>query len=213
MAGSKINNQTSIYDFSAITIAEESDAKVHAQIKSMAQNLSDPVVVKENAVTILTQLQQGSAVSNYDFLWAPYALLKVAYAGSGSGLSPADELRIAQNTVNYIDDLWNRQTGIWHYTDSGQFEMEVYRTAGNAAAWSLRESDPKRALDLIDSSLEHVREEDLHMWDTKVRILLNLGEKNEAFTIVKKTLDASPDFVDFQDFNDNKEYLAWLEQN
>ncbi len=213
VVNSEARDSHSLYDFSTITISDEPDEQTHAQIKAMAQNMADPIAVKEKAIIILEQLQQGSEVSNYDFLWIPYALLKSAYAGSGSGLSKADELTIAQNTVNYINDLWNQQTGIWEFTDSGQFEMEVYRTASNAAAWSLRNSKPKQALVLIDSGLEHARSEDLHMWDTKVRILLNLEQKNEAYMLVKTTLQEHPDFSDFQDFKSNEDYLAWLKEN
>ena len=77
IANSKTKVHTSLYDFSTITISEESDPKINAQVKLMAQNLSDPMIVKENAHAILAQLHQGSKVDNYNFLWIPYALLKV----------------------------------------------------------------------------------------------------------------------------------------
>ncbi|SFO46670.1 hypothetical protein SAMN05428949_5269 [Chitinophaga sp. YR627] len=48
--------------------------------------------------------------------------------------------------------------------------------------------------------------------DTQVRILLKLGNKEEAYQIVKRILRTSPDFVDFQDFTTNADYLTWLEK-
>lgn len=202
--------KSSVYDLSQIITFEDTSEEMIEQVKALAGNMSDPVATKERATAILQQVKQGAQINQYDFLWVPYALLRVAYSGSGSGLSEEDELIIALNTVAYLDE---NGVGEWQYTEQGQFKREVYRTAGNAAAWSLRESNPKRALQLVEQTLQHARPEDTFLQDTHVRILLNLDEKEKAFNVVRQVLEEDPEFVDFQDFLSNEEYLSWLKKN
>ncbi len=72
-------------------------------------------------------------------------------------------------------------------------------------------ADLNKALTTINNTLPHSRgEEDYYLFDTKVRILLKLNKKIEAFEIVKKILNNDPGFGDFQDFYDNKAYQGWL---
>ncbi len=202
--------QDSIYDFKDISIAEETASNIQSQIKALAQDLSDPAVVRDTATDLLRQVKAGAQIDEYHFLWLPYALLKGAYADSNTGLSQENEFTVAINTLDFLKSQGN--VGDWYYTELGQFKMEVFRTASNTAAWSLRHSDPKRALVFVEEALEHARPEDNHIRDTKVRILLNLGKKDEAYTIVKAVLDEEPDFSDFQDLKVNPEYLTWLKK-
>ena len=207
---SEAASKKSIYALEYVTTSEDSSDQIHDQVKTLAQGMSDPVVVKERALAILEQVKEGSDISEYDFLWTPYSLLKIAYSGSGSGLAESDELVLALSTIDYLDA---NGVGDWHYTDEGQFKMEVYRAAANSAAWSLRESDPRQALQIIDSGLEHARDDDMYMLDTKVRILLNMNSAEQAFAIVRDVLEQTPEFGDFQDFRDNDEYLTWAKNN
>ena len=81
------------------------------------------------------------------------------------------------------------------------------------SAWTLRESKPTKALSYIELGLTYMRDQDLWMQDTKVRVLLNLNKKEEAYAIVKTVLTESPDFGDFQNFKIDQSYSEWLKAN
>lgn len=210
MAQGAAGESDDLYEFDKVQISDESSANIHQSVKTLATSLADPAEVKIQADAILMQIHQGEEVGEYDFLWIPYALLKVAYAGSGSGLSEPDDLKVALNTLTFLDEYG---VGDWQFTELGQFKMEVNRIAANSAAWALRESKPKQALEIIQSALSFARDEDLFMLDTYVRVLLNLGQAEQAYTIVKQTLEENPDFGDFQEFKHNHTYLSWAKNN
>lgn len=70
-----------------------------------------------------------------------------------------------------------------------------------------------KALHIIEKATPYSESESYYfVFDTQVRILLKLGNKEEAYQIVKRILRISPDFVDFQDFKTNTDYLTWLEK-
>ncbi|MCF6205234.1 MAG: hypothetical protein L3J59_16490, partial [Methylococcaceae bacterium] len=91
-----------------------------------------------------------------------------------------------------------------------------YREAGNGVAWELMEratnnADLNKALTIANKTEPYIRDEkDYYILDTKVRILLKLKKEAEAFEIVKDVLSENPDFGDFQNFYDNKNYKTWL---
>ena len=204
-------NQITDYDISKIAIVAQSSAEIHYRVRDLAANLGDPISTKCEVDAILSNVYQGAKIDGYDALWLSYALLKFAYVSSGSGLSEQDDLMAALSVLNYLND---HGVDGWHYTEEGQFKMEVYRTASNSAAWSLRERRPEQALRIIERALPFFRDEDLFMYDTYVRVLLNLEQgQDKAFKIVKRVLKTNPGFVDFQDFSSNQAYLSWLENH
>jgi hypothetical protein len=121
---------------------------------------------------------------------------------------------VANNVLNFLDTKTN--TGDWVFTETGAFRMEVYREAGNGIAWELMESatnnaDLNKALTIANKTEPYIRDEkDFYILDTKVRILLKLKKEAEAFEIVKDVLSENPNFGDFQNFYDNKNYKTWL---
>jgi len=213
LSKNKLKQNATEFDSSALDLIEtsdESDDDIRRAVKTLANNTSNSDFVKGQAAQILELVSNGQSISEYDYLWTLYALLTAAYPELENGMQQDDYLKIADTAMHYLD---NNGVGTWVYTDAGQFMMEVYRIAGNGAAWTLRGSQPEKALAYIEAALSHAREEDAYLNDTYVRILLNLGEQDRAFAIVKQLLEEQPDFSDFQDFLTNEEYASWLKSN
>ena len=197
-------------DIDLVETSEESDDEVSEAVKLLAQDTSDPIVVQSRANTVLEIVKSGKSISEYDYLWTLYALLSAAYPELENGMEQSDYIVVADTAINYLD---NNGVGEWVFTEQGQFKMEVYRVAGNGTAWTLRESDPQRALPYIEAALKYARDEDLWINDTYVRVLLNLDQQAKAFALIKSTLNGDPDFGDFQEFYEDSAYQDWLKSN
>ena len=195
-------------DYSVIDTSEESSEGIHELVKELSGIQNDGLKTWEKGNHILSLLEEGDQeISEYDYLWTFYALIVNTNAEKNPDISVEDFLEIADVALEYL----SYSTGEWVYTDIGQFRIEVHTQAANAAAWLLRKTQPKSALAYADRALEYSGE--LYVLDTKVRILINLNEIDEAYTIVKDVLAEYPDFGDFQDFSSNPEYLEWLKSN
>lgn len=223
-----LNNQTDIttmsgnslpdYAFKTPTLSDDSDDDVHALIKQAALAVQDePRQARKNFVKALSLVKSGKAISEYDYLWTRYGLLKSSYERGTGNFGPGtreDYMRLAAQTLDYLDEA--TATGIWEFTELGAFQKENYRIAGNGLAWSQMElatnnQELETALDNIEYAVRYLENpEHYYIFDTKVRILLKLKREQEAFEIVKNILDEMPSFGDFQDFNDNQAYQQWL---
>lgn len=104
---------------------------------------------------------------------------------------------------------------IFHFTEEGQFQEEVIRYASNCIAWN----SYQRVEDIME--LEKLQElvsigcryaDDpiyFYIFDTKVRILLKLGRKEEAFNIIYSCLKRDKNYADFNDIIQQADYISW----
>ena len=202
------------YVFGDYALAEDSDPVLHGLVAEGAQLVShEPRKARELLSRALEKASRGAAISEYDYLWTQYGLMKATMeAGSASfGPGTRDEYRkVARHLLDFLDSRGS--TGDWVYTEVGAFRMEAYRAAANGLAWQMMEDGENlpQALEIIDRGLEYIRGmQDYYMYDTKVRILLKMGKKQEAWNIVAQMLEEDPDFADFQDLRRNPDYRAW----
>ena len=197
-------------DLTVVETVDESADEIKQLVRKIGAAQGKPQNAREIGDQIFGLMSAGKEISHYDYLWTLYILIVATGPELEGGMSVNDYLNVTDIAMNYLD-----QSGVgdWVFTDVGQFQMEVYRQAANGAAWTLREAKPKKALPYIEAGLAYMRDEDLWMQDTKVRVLLNLNKKDEAYAIVKAVLAESPEFGDFQDFKTDESYSAWLEAN
>jgi Leucine-rich repeat (LRR) protein/predicted DNA-binding WGR domain protein len=171
---------------------------------------------------VLEYFSSGKVVDEYNLLYANYGKAWAYSYLTSTHKGIFDEqalLQIRQDlitqgkqTLALVPDM------IWHYTDLGKFHEEVVRIASNSVAWNMMvvataEKNTEmlqEALTIVEKGCQYVEQESQYfILDTKVRILLLLGQKEEAYAIVKRILSQVPSFGDFQDFKKNKDYLAW----
>lgn len=203
----------SIYQTKNLTIvetADESTDEIIRLVRKIGAAQGNPQDSRKIGDQILSLIDASKEISHYDYIWTLYSLIIATGPELEGGMSVKDYLRVTDTAMNYLD---HKGVGDWVFTDLGQFQMEVYRQAANGAAWTLRESKPTKALSYIELGLTYMRDEDLWMQDTKVRVLLNLNKKDEAYAIVKTVLTKSPDFSDFQNFKIDQSYSEWLKAN
>lgn len=107
---------------------------------------------------------------------------------------------------------------ILHSTSMGDFYRDVIRRSGNAVAWAMYEVYEDRekmeeALAMVNRAAEYiVGDDEYYIYNTQVRILLRLGRQEEAWQIVKQTLEKDEFFESFDDIVETKEYKKWLKK-
>lgn len=93
----------------------------------------------------------------------------------------------------------------------------------NQKAWTICTEEPNKTqleigLNLVAKSLQCKAQTQTkimpnYVEDTQVRLLIKLNRTDEAYSIVKWALEKNTDFVDFQEFKTNENYLNWLKNN
>ncbi|SEW34561.1 WGR domain-containing protein [Chitinophaga sp. YR573] len=162
----------------------------------------------------------GKVVDEYNLLYANYGKMyaysylnsyhKAAYSKEGLLEMNLAAIQQGLKTLALIPSV------IWHFTDMGAFHEEVTRVVANAVAWQMYEiydkkKDLEKALEIIAKAVGFVSTEyHYFIYDTQVRILLKMGQKEEAYKIVKRTLALASDFEDFSDFKNDADYKEWL---
>ncbi|HEX6427037.1 MAG TPA: hypothetical protein VF008_05095, partial [Niastella sp.] len=170
----------------------------------------------------LTYFSSGKVVDECNLLYANYGKVN-AYNHLTSyhkkTFSSAELLEIRQTAIKQgLHTLSLIPAVIWHFTDLGKFHEEITRVTTNSIAWEMhvisdKKEDLERALEIIGKGVACIENEyHYFIYDTQVRILLKLGRKEEAYQIVKRTLDLEPDFEDFQDLKKNANYKTWLKK-
>lgn len=107
---------------------------------------------------------------------------------------------------------------ILHNTDMGAFHREVIRIVANAVAWEMftiyeDKEHTEEALALVNRAATCVENESQYfIYDSQARILLRLGRQEEAWQIVKRTLEQHRYFSHFDDLKETKEYKKWLKK-
>lgn len=97
------------------------------------------------------------------------------------------------------------------------YYKEIVRACCNSVAWNMAElatgnDQLKQALTILQQGIDLIEmPEQFFLYDTQVRILLKLGQKEEAYRIVRNVLTLLPDFSDFQDIKQEANYKNWLE--
>ncbi|MEW8625186.1 MAG: tetratricopeptide repeat protein [Candidatus Thiodiazotropha sp.] len=197
--------------FKSVDISDESSSVIRQLVRSGAKSVpTDPVKARDLFIEALYKVDRGLDIGEYEYLWIQYGLLKSSFEPGTAQFNvgtKADYINIAAQVLNFLDE--STSTGIWQYTELGQFQMEVYRTAGNGLAWQQLQNGSnqeqwKEALTTVEKAVSYIRDpEDYYILDTKVRILLKLNREQEAYRIVREVLDEDPAFADFQDLKDS----------
>ncbi|MEJ2425814.1 MAG: WG repeat-containing protein [Candidatus Thiodiazotropha sp.] len=202
-------------------ISETSDPRVKELVHQAAQAVYPaPRDARRFIAEALALVEQGAQISEYDYLWTQYGLLKSSDDTDTSNFAnstPEAYRDTALRVLGFLDEHGlSSAVFMPGVAEENEFKGEVYRTAANGLAWLIYEADDSSS-DELESALawavvaeQHIRnEEDYYILDTKVRILLRLGRTDAAYRIVSKVLQEDPEFGDFEDFIDDDEYQAW----
>jgi len=167
----------------------------------------------------LLHCKPGHVFHEYDQLYAHYGIV---YCTNHS-LSRTED---ADKRTTLLADIWQygevalndlvpKDGLIWHYTEEGAFQEECIRYIGNIIAWlTYTDIDDanilEKALSYVQRSIGYLNgEKHDYINDTYVRLLLKLGQQEEAFKVVHKVLFRNPNFKDFKDFEKDKDYKKW----
>jgi tetratricopeptide (TPR) repeat protein len=199
------------------TLMKEANALMNA--KNNVEKLRASLGVYDQ---VLDFFSSGKVVDEYNLLYANYGKMyaynylnsfhKAAYSKEGLLEMNLAAIQQGLKTLALIPSV------IWHFTDMGAFHEEVTRVVANAVAWQMYEiydkkKDLEKALEIIAKAVEFVSAEHHYfIYDTQVRILLKMEQKEEAYRIVKRTLAMASDFEDFKDFKSDADYQEWLEK-
>lgn len=110
-----------------------------------------------------------------------------------------------------------RAGAIGHFTPQGKFYEEVIRFSANTIAWHAYEQNADKdklneMLELLDGATGYVEgPQHFYLLDTKVRILLKLGQDDKAYRIVRTSLiaDRNRQFTEFDGIAVSAEYKSW----
>lgn len=164
-----------------------------------------------------------SEEDEYDKLFSYYTIMYVCshleFEGTYSEAQRLDfnqqAIAAAQQCMELLQPVIS-SGAIMHFTDYGQFQEEVIRYACNALAWNRYKKATNNAE--LEEALQYAEQGCLYVdapfyfyvIDTKVRILLALERKEEAYEIIRATLIKDKYFNDFQEFKENADYKEWL---
>ena len=107
---------------------------------------------------------------------------------------------------------------IMHFSEQGQFQEEVIRYATNSVAWRTclttdDQHDLQEALELLSLGENYVdAPEHSYLLDTKVRLLLKLDRKEEAYQITRSCLIHDPYVNYFDDILTDDDYRQWKKE-
>lgn len=200
-----------------LPIAEESDETVGDLIRDGADHLTnDQAAARAALVAALEQVKAGARISEYDYLWAYQGLMATCYdaANALNQCSRADYIGMGRRAFDHLEA--RSTVNLWVFTEHGAALQAYCRTIGNNLAWVLHETSADHVAELDDALRIIERAEscidstaDYFVFDTKARVLLKMGRRDEAFAVIRKVLDEVPDFQWFQEFLDDDAYRAW----
>ena len=203
------------------TLTDSDIKKVHQLVKKASQQMSREQYKQANDTynQALAVAKKTNKYTDYDYLYAHYGKL---YCYSHSFIpEEQDKNKKMQLFLEFekmaLDTLPLISEPIWHFTDEGAFQEEILREAYGGLSWYLYERTPKEdkealktALNWAEKAIQYVEDQNHYfLLDTKVRILLALGKKEEAYKIVERVLNEAPYFGDFQDIKQSKQYKEW----
>lgn len=180
---------------------------------------SDPDKLRQSLVAydeVLAYFSSGRVVDDYNQLYAHYGKAyaysylnsthKHTFSPEELKASKLESIRQGLETLELVPAM------IWHFTELGAFHREVLRVTANSVAWQLYElGQLEEALRVVERGVESIEQEGhFFVYDTKVRILLQMGRKEEAWEIVRKVLKEMPSFGDFKDLKGDEGYKKWV---
>lgn len=182
-----------------------------------SRNLKEAIIEYDKALEFYVN---GKVTNEYNLIYIHYSKMWI-YSQLGYHIEKItkDELneykKMCLKEAKFCLELIPPNFCIWHFTDEGEFHLETIVFASNVIAYNYYENSTnneelKKALIEMERAVELAQNErHYYIVDTKVRILLKLNKKEEAFKIVKSILDKTPRFKDFQDIKKDKEYLSF----
>lgn len=168
------------------------------------------------AITLLEQAIPliDADEEEYEYLFAHYAIMTtLSRLGNPGDEQYSKAVVYAQKCMNILEP--SIQAGsIMHFTDFGKFQEEVIRYATNAIGWNAYQTEDNKdkledSLQLVDLGISYANEDSLYIHDTKVRLLLKLNRKEEAYELIRSTLTEHPIFSDFDDLENDPAYIKW----
>lgn len=145
----------------------------------------------------------------YEMLYAHYQIMWI-----NSHHNPQQAVLYAEKCLELLQSTI-RAGAIGHFTEMGQFHEEVIRYATNCIGWNtFSQTDDKARLEelveLVSMGCQYADDPKyFYIFDTKARILLKLGRKEEAYNIVRSCLKKDKDFGDFNDIIRENDYRSW----
>lgn len=204
-----------------VDIDDDNFRAVNALVKTAATKMAvrhyqNSIELFEEALKLCTPDEK---YAEYDELYAHYGICyNLSYLLVNPKTKKArNEMisKLVQVGKKAFEELLPEDAAIWHFTEEGAFQRECIRIIGNGLGWNLSSHTDKA--ETLEEALYYAQRANNHIdgpshffiRDTLVRILLKLGRKEEAFSLVSKTLRKAPDFGDFQDIKKDKEYKKW----
>lgn len=207
------DNPLSVVGPDQLKLAEVSSSAVTKAIAQLTENIGEgdreeslSLLNKANSVLDLAQKEPISAV---DYIWTQYALLQATY-GDQDELQLGDAATILELADTLMTFIEANGLGEDPLSDEGQFKVHAYRYAANVAAWVNREENSEQALKLIEKALPYINDQQRYMFDTYIRVLLALGDKERAYSVIRQQLAEHPWFEYLEEFYDDKTYRRWL---
>ena len=196
--------------FQDVSFAQKSSESVQAAIENVEDKLSfSSALGLQKAVTgVFALLDKGEAISKHDYLRTQHALLIAAYYDSSEQVfGTAEEyIAISENTMRFLEQNGLGQNRL---TDEGQYKIDVYRYAGNGAAWLLHEDDPARALKFIEPTTRYITDKWSYLWDALARSQLNAGQTDKGYATIHKVLSENPWYEYFEEFYEDEGFIKW----
>jgi hypothetical protein len=183
------------------------------EIKKIESKIEGGNLSDDQAIKLFKQVAELITTNEYEYQKI-YALYRIMFINAKDENKVNEIIESARQCLDVMQP--KIQSGsIMHFTETGKFYQEVIRYSTNAIAWysHLKTDDRKTLTELLDvvslgcnytNGPEH-----FYIFDTKVRILLKLNRKEEAYRIVYDCLKKYKHFSDFADLKMEKDFILW----
>jgi len=154
---------------------------------------------------------------DYDSLYYYYSFL-FRIGTYGDYFDKKGEIPYMKEYIKYahilLDEV-NNGMDLFYYSEISKFQRECRKIANNGIAWYLMElGELDEALEYAEKAISLIESDaDDYLLDMIVRVRVKREEFDEAYRIVKRTLDKKPKYRFFQGYVNDSDYLAWKEAN
>ena len=154
---------------------------------------------------------------DYDSLYYYYAFL-FCIGDYVDTFSKEEAIPYMKEYIEYahilLDEV-NNGMDLFYYNPISKFHREVRKIANNGLAWFLMElGELDEALQYAEKAVSLIESDaDDYLLDMIVRVLMKMERSEEAYQIVKRTLDKNPKYRFFQEYVKDSDYLDWKKQN
>ena len=154
---------------------------------------------------------------DYDSLYYYYIFLFSAanYIETLDGAARTEVMKEYIRHAQTLLDAVNAGPDLFYYSEKSKFDREVRRTSNNGIGWYLMElGEYEKALPYAEAAVSMIESEaDDYALETLALILLGLNRKDDAYRLIKRTLDRKPDYRYFLSFLEDDDYLTWKDMN